>query len=192
MLTIFAGTSEIDCMENINSQFAYDTHQLMESSSVRLFFSGEFSSDLITVLLLMAKSNIGGRSVMNKVYNVMIECLENLTKHSLKSEGNKFPAMFVLGRDDAFYYLATGNKIENKNIHQLNKKLEKANSLDSEGLKAWYDEILTKGTELSEKGGAGLGIIHMALKSENKFEFYFKELDQENSFFTLKIRVKVE
>jgi hypothetical protein len=179
-------------MENINSQFAYDTHQLMESNSVRLFFSGEFSSDLITVLLLMAKSNIDGRSVMNKVYNVMIECLENLTKHSLKNKGKQLPAMFVLGRDHEFYYLATGNKIENKNVNPLKKKLEKANSLDHIGLKAWYEEILMNASELSDSSGSGLGIIDMALKSENKFEFYFKELDQENSFFTLKIKVKVE
>mgnify|MGYP006077818037 FL=1 len=66
-------------MKNINSQFAYETHQLMEGGDVRLSFSGEFSPDLITVLLLMAKSNIGDKSVMKKVYNVMIECLENIT-----------------------------------------------------------------------------------------------------------------
>ena len=73
-----------------SSQFAYDTHQLMESSTVRLFFSGEFSSDLITVLLLMAKSNIGGRSVMKKLY-IMIECLENLTKHAYKNKTSQHP-----------------------------------------------------------------------------------------------------
>ena len=178
-------------MENMNSQFAYDTHQLMERSSVRLFFSGEFSSDLITVLLLMAKSNIGGRSVMKKVYNIMIECLENLTKHSYKNEGDQSTAIFVLGKDDEFYYLATGNKIDNRNIIELRDKLEKANSLDKKGLADWYNEILKNDIELSDRGGAGLGIIDMALKSENKFDFHFKELDSRNSFFTLKIKVKV-
>ena len=83
-------------MKNINSQFAYETHQLMEGADVRLSFSGEFSPDLITVLLSMAKSNIGDKLVMKKVYNVMIECLENLTKHSLKIEGDQFPAIFFV------------------------------------------------------------------------------------------------
>ena len=68
-------------MSHLNSQFAYDTHQLMDSKSVSLSFSGEFSPDLISVLLLMAKNTIGGRSIMKKIYNIMIESLENLTKH---------------------------------------------------------------------------------------------------------------
>lgn len=177
-------------MDNINSQFAYETHQLMEGNSVRLSFSGEFSPDLITVLLLMARSNIGGKSVMKKVYNIMIECLENLTKHALKNEGDKFPAMFVLGKDDDFYYLATGNKILKEEIEVLSNKLEKANSLDREGLRNWYNEILMSEENLSNKGGAGLGIIDMALKSGEKFDFSFEDIDGKNSFFTLKIKVK--
>lgn len=176
--------------ERINSQFAYETHQLMEDNSVRLSYSGEFSPDLITVLLLMAKSNIGGRSIMKKVYNIMIESLENLTKHALKNEGDKYPATFVLGKDDDFYYLATGNKISNKEIDALKEKLIKANSLEKEGLREWYNEILTNERELNVRGGAGLGIIDMAIKSGNKFEFDFEKIDGENSFFTLKIKVE--
>ena len=98
-------------MNHSSSQFAYDTHQLMDVKSVRLSFSGEFSPDLISVLLLMAKNTIGGRPVMKKIYNIMIECLENITKHAFICESDTFPAIFVLGKDNDFYYLATGNKI---------------------------------------------------------------------------------
>lgn len=176
--------------ERINSQFAYETHQLMEEGSVRLSYSGEFSPDLITVLLLMAKSNIGGRSIMKKVYNIMIESLENLTKHALKDQGDRYPAMFLLGKDDDYYYLATGNKIENSEVKSLEEKLVKANSLDKEGLKNWYNNILTAEKAINHRGGAGLGIIDMAIKSGNKFEFEFEEIDNNNSFFTLKIKVE--
>jgi hypothetical protein len=179
-------------MKNINSQFAYETHQLMEGGDVRLSFSGEFSPDLITVLLLMAKSNIGDKSVMKKVYNVMIECLENITKHSLKIEGDQFPAMFLLGKDDDYYYLATGNKIASNRVKGLENKLIKINSLDKKGLMVWYNEILTSDTSFSSKGGAGLGIIDMALKSGNKFEYSFNQIDDSNSFFTLKVKVEQE
>lgn len=177
-------------MDNINSQFAFDTHQLMEDNDVRLSFSGDFTPDLITVLLLMARSNIGGRSVMKKVYNLMIESLENLTKHALKNEGDKFPAMFVLGKDDEYYYLATGNKISNHEIASLEEKLTKVNSLDKEGLRAWYNEVLMADTGLNERGGAGLGLIDMALKSGHSFIFDFQKIDDAHSFFTLKIKVK--
>ena len=177
-------------IERVNSQFAYETHQLMEDNSVRLSYSGDFSPDLITVLLLMAKSNIGGRSIMKKVYNIMIESLENITKHALKNEGDKYPATFVLGKDDTFYYLATGNKILNREIEALKFKLNKANSLEKKGLREWYNEILTNEKKFNLRNGAGLGIIDMAIKSGNKFEFYFEKIDDDNSFFTLKIKVK--
>ncbi len=176
-------------MKNINSQFAYETHQLMEGADVRLSFSGEFSPDLITVLLSMAKSNIGDKLVMKKVYNVMIECLENLTKHSLKIEGDQFPAIFLLGKDDEYYFLATGNKIASNEVNELETKLIKVNSLNKKELMLWYNEILTSETSSSFKGGAGLGIIDMALKSGNRFEYNFNKIDDYHSFFTLKVKV---
>ena len=178
------------CMNHSSSQFAYDTHQLMDVKSVRLSFSGEFSPDLISVLLLMAKNTIGGRPVMKKIYNIMIECLENVTKHAFISEGDTFPAIFVLGKDNDFYYLATGNKIVQEKIPYLQGRLEKVNGLDRVGLKNWFNNILTDDEELSQNGGAGLGIIDMALKSKHKFEYTFQEIDENHSFFTLKVKIE--
>ena len=176
-------------MNHTSSQFAYDTHQLMDVKSVRLSFSGEFSPDLISVLLLMAKNTIGGRPVMKKIYNIMIECLENITKHAFISEGDTFPAIFVLGKDNDFYYLATGNKIIQDEIPILQGRLEKVNGLDRVGLKNWYNDILTDDEGLSQNGGAGLGIIDMALKSKHKFEYSFHKIDVDHSFFTLKVKI---
>lgn len=177
-------------MENIGSQLAYDTHQIMEQNAVKLSFSGDFTPDLITVLLLMAKSNIGGRSVMKKVYNIMIECLENLTKHALKNQGDKFPAMFVLGKDEEFHFLATGNKIDNGEVAELESKINRANNSNKEELRSWYNEILMSEQGITHKGGAGLGIIDMALKSGYPFSYKFEPIDENHSFFTLKIKVK--
>jgi hypothetical protein len=161
----------------------------MEDNSVRLSFSGEFNPDLITMLLLMAKNNIGGRSVMKKIYNIMIECLENLTKHSLQSDDSQFPAIFLLGKNDDNYYLATGNRIELKAKDSLKKKLEKANSLEKAGLRKWYNEILMSDSGINERGGAGLGIIDMAMKSGHAFHFSFDDIDADFTFFTLKIQI---
>jgi len=161
----------------------------MEDNSVKLSFSGDFNPDLITMLLLLTKNNIGARSVMKKIFNVMIECLENLTKHSLQNTQTEFPAIFLFGKDDDNYYLATGNKIDYQTRDQLNQKLTKANSLDKAGLRAWYNEILMSDSGINERGGAGLGIIDMAMKSGNPFEFTFDKIDSEFCFFTLKIKI---
>ena len=100
--------------------------------------------------------------------------------------------MFVLGKDHEYYYVATGNEIENKHVVHLNDKLSRVNALDKNGLKEWYDGIIKNNSSALNKSDQGIGIIDMALKSENKFEFDFKKLNDENSFFTLKIKVKAE
>jgi hypothetical protein len=159
----------------------------MNDKSVNLTFSGDFSHDLVSVLLVLAKNTVGSRRVMKKIYKIMTESLENLTKHSLIYE-KQFPAIFILGKDEDFYYIATGNRVAQNKVLGLKKKLEKVNHLDNEGLKRWYSEILIN-NQAKKSIGSGLGIIDMALKSKNKLEFNFQEIDVNHSFFTLKVKV---
>ena len=50
-----------------------------------------------------------------------------------------------------------------KNVESLKDKITQVNSLDKDGLKSLYKDVI-KGGELSSKGGAGLGFIDMARK----------------------------
>ena len=72
-------------MNNFNSQFAYDTHELMKDKSVNLTFAGDFSHDLVSVLLVLAKNTVGSRRVMKKIYKIMINYINynkiNLVLH---------------------------------------------------------------------------------------------------------------
>ena len=60
-----------------------------------------------------------------------------LTKTKLQ-----FPAIFLLGKDDEYYFLATGNKIASNEVNELETKLIKVNSLNKKELMLWYNEIL--------------------------------------------------
>ena len=53
-------------------------------------------------------------------------------------------------------------------------------------LKAHYLETVGS-TELSEKGGAGLGIIEIARKSGGKIFNDFQKISETHSFFTLSV-----
>ena len=63
--------------------------------------------------------------------------------------------------------------------------------MDKESLKNLYKEALNKGS-LSEKGGAGLGLIEMARKSGNKLGFEFEEINDEYSYFYFQTKVGKE
>ena len=73
----------------------------------------------------------------------------------------------------------------------LTKNLEDLNSKDKEGLKEMYKDII-KNTQISEKGGAGLGFVDMARKSGEKLEFSFSSMDADYDFFCLKVNISRE
>ncbi len=177
-------------MGEVSTSFAYNLNKEMEEHCIRLSYTGEFNVDLISVLLAMSAGGGKMGAVQKKVYNIMIECLENLVNHASSSTDNPFPAIFILAQDDQYHYLCTGNKIHNDDIPVLKSKLDKANSKDKKELRNWYNEVMINGKIPSDTTGAGLGIIDMALRSGNALHFEFTPIDDSNSFFVLKIKIK--
>ena len=70
--------------------------------------------------------------------------------------------------------------IYNEKIGDLFKNIDHLNTLDKVGLKSVYLETLTNG-QISKKGGAGLGVIIMAMKSKNKIVYSSSPIDDKLS-----------
>ena len=130
-----------------------------------------------------------GITVKKKVYAAMVESLENIYKHQDAIEGNtNFMPKFSLQLDDQYIGLTASNSVVNNKTSLLKERLDKVNLLDKNGLKEYYKEIILSGN-VSQKGGAGLGIVNIAKVTENKLEYTFDEIDTQFSYFTLKIKV---
>ncbi len=181
-----------NCMLDLPKNFAYNINKTMEQHSIRLSFTGEFTNELISVLLGMAKGTVKMGTFQKKVYNIMIESLENLVRHASKSGEVPYPAIFLLAQDEEHHYVSTGNKIHNKDIDALKSKIDKANRLNRDELRGWYNEVLMNGKIPSDSEGAGLGIIDMAIKSGNPLVYEFVEMSENHSFFVLKIRISIQ
>ncbi len=169
----------------------------MERNNILLSFKGEITSDLLTSILGIMESKMENMQeepkIRKKVYNVLVECLQNLYHHldevSELLESDKIrSAIFTIGKVDNKYSIITGNYILNENIHGLRKRLDEVNSLNKEELKEYYKRVLNNG-EMSLKGGGGLGMIDIARKTGEKLEYNFLEIDNKVSFFTLNIKV---
>ena len=78
--------------------------------------------------------------------------------------------------------------IHNKKIDYLFKNIDYLNTLDKAGLKSVYLETLTNG-QISKKGGAGLGVIIMAMKSKNKIVYSSTPINDTLSMVSLDIKV---
>lgn len=175
-------------------KYVYKLHKSIQEQNLILMYEGEFTQEVTKSVLAMAERNMDSMgeepSVKRKVFNVVVECLQNIVKHGESSAeaGNFCSAVFMIGRQGNEYIIASGNPLSNKDVKKLKNKLDQVNKLDKGGLKQLYKNII-KNTTLSDKGGAGLGFIDMARKSGQKFEYEFSSIDHERSFFSLKITI---
>lgn len=178
-------------------EFIYDLHQRMVEHKVILIYEGDFTQETTKSILTMAERNLESSgeesTIKKKIFNVMVEALQNIVKHSDEArerDGEVSPhaAIFLIGHAHSKYSIMSGNRVKNENLPNLKKALERVNSLDKDGLKELYKEII-KNTTLSDKGGAGLGFVDMARKSGEKLEWAFVPVDHEYSFFCLKVNI---
>ncbi len=173
-------------------KYIYDLHKTMLKKNLILVYEGEFTQEITKSVLSMAERNMDSygeeSTIKRKVFNVMVECLQNICKHADNStdEGEgRNSAIFMIGKQETEYLIMSGNAIPTDKVPEMAERLETINSLDKEGLKTLYKEIIKNGS-LSEKGGAGLGFIDMARKSGQKLKFDFEPINDRFTFFSLK------
>ena len=171
----------------------------MDSNKIMLSFKGDITSELLTSILQIMESKLDNLQeepkVKKKVYNVLVECLQNLYHHmdqvAFTENDNEIvsrSAIFMIGKVENEYSIITGNYILTSNVENLRTKLEKINAMTKEELKEYYKAVLNNG-EMSMKGGGGLGMIDIARKTGEKLNFNFSPVDDKFSFFSLNIKI---
>lgn len=175
----------------------YGFYDKMEQNNIVLSFKGDITSDLLTSILQIMEVKMDNfqeePKIKKKVYNVLVECLQNLYHH-MDDAADEQPndkirsAILMIGRLESYYNIITGNYIKNENIPNLKQLLDNVNKLDKEELKEYYKQVLNNG-EMSAKGGGGLGMIDIARKTGGKLNYDFTPVDQKYSFFSLNINI---
>ncbi|MCQ2973624.1 MAG: SiaB family protein kinase [Bacteroidales bacterium] len=165
--------------------------ELMKSTGnedLQYIYRGEFTQNLSQHILSLAEKNIDKDRISGKikkrVFHIMVESIQNISRHQDESNKPEETAIFAIQKKKEWYYVTTGNIIENTKTAALCEKLDKINNLDQEELDQFYREVLSNG-QLSSKGGAGLGLIEMARKSGNKLTYDLTKLNDEISYFYL-------
>jgi len=174
---------------------AYEKFRRMMDNHIMLSFKGEITSDIITMVLQIMETRLDSvsekGSVKKRIFNVLVECMQNLYHHSeaeVLGDISTRRAMLELFYDNEFYYILTGNFIKNDEIPPLKDRIDRVNSLSKDDLRRYYREILDN-NQISDKGGADLGMIDMARKSGQKLDYNFSKVNDELSFFDLRVKV---
>jgi hypothetical protein len=177
----------------------YSYYKNMQLNNIIFVYQGEVTADLVSSILQMMENKLDGdgedRKTKKKVFNVMVECLQNVYHHldtleirNDTGEINDRTALLLIGKEENDYFVITGNHIVRDRIDELRSRLEKVNECDRKQLKALYQEILSN-EPMSEKGTAGLGMIDIARKSGQKLGYDFHPVNDKYSFFSLEAKV---
>ncbi|MDR1171910.1 MAG: SiaB family protein kinase [Bacteroidales bacterium] len=173
-------------------EFILDFYRYMREYEISLVYEGEITQPIIKAFLSLTETKMMQQeepgAVQRKVFHVMVECLQNVSKYSDSSiEQNYLYAgmgVFIVTRSAKEYCITTGNSMEKGKIDELKKTLEYINSLDKEALNELYKKQI-KESQLHEKGGAGLGFIDIKRKTGNNLSYEFMAIDDEFTFFIL-------
>ncbi|MBN2669641.1 MAG: SiaB family protein kinase [Bacteroidales bacterium] len=187
----------VDEKNFINNVFRF--YKLMKTNDVSLVYEGEITHDITKAFTSLTESAMDkedeSSSTQRKVFHVMVECLQNISKHAEEVDLGRVHkekrGVFLIHKNQNQYGVTTGNVIARDKVQELKNSLDLINSLDKDGLKKLHKEQIKNGT-LSDKQGAGLGFIDIAKKTGNPLEYYFLDIDDNASFFILTSRIERE
>jgi hypothetical protein len=160
----------------------------MIRNKINYGYRGVFTSQVSDGLIGFA-SGLFDQTEINKrlrkrVVYIMVECVQNITRHQEMPEKEKAgkDGIFLIQSIADLFNISQGNMIRNNKIAILSGKLDDINNMSQEELKELYTTKLGE-SDLSEKGGAGLGLIEIARKSGNKIHYKFSRFDDQYSWF---------
>jgi hypothetical protein len=172
-----------------------------KNENVILDYKGNIDSDVINRVLDAVEDKMMAineqSKLRKKVYNVLVESLQNLYHHA-----DKVPADFedqtadrygllVVKKVDDGYVIVTGDFVDSAKREKLEEKIIRINRSTKEEIKELYKFILNH-QKISEKGGGGLGLVDIARKTGHKLDYTFVDYNNEYSFFFLNILVNNE
>lgn len=177
-------------------KFAYEFHQTMQEGGLLLAYEGEITQQLTKAFSTLAEMNLEKEAeagtVRRKVFHIMVECLQNVAKHSDDPNSGLSirpgSGIVLVAKQEEQYVVTTGNVVANERIGFIQDLIEKINAMNKDEIKAYYKTTLRE-TALSDKAGAGLGFIDMVKKTGNKIYYVFLPINDVTSFFLYKVQV---
>ncbi len=170
----------------------------LQNGNLVTAFKGKVTTEVVNSILQEVENKLIAMDehpkVIKKVYNVLIEGLQNLFHHTeqypaeLEKELGDKTGIMVIQKNEDHILIVLGNFVEKDQRDYLIDKIEKINASTEDELKGMYMDVLNN-QELSAKGGGGLGLIDIAKRTKNKLEYNFFEYKNNWYFYSLNVKV---
>ncbi len=162
-------------------------------------FSGPFSQDLLVEIGAILRRKMELKDANNltiiRVFSMVVELAQNIIHYSAerfsgngisKSKEDLSLGIITVGYESDHYFVACGNMIYKDARKKLQDRLTNLQEMNKEELRKHYKKRRKAKPEEGSKG-AGLGFIEMAKKASEPIDFSISEIDEDHSFFSIRI-----
>lgn len=176
----------------MSSRLIKDFYRKIHLDDLTIAYSGSFSDTMTEKIIELSEAYLEANEHLGKMKRrtsfLVAECFQNVVRHSSKdlrnSESEPINESFFLRFYGSKCFIASENLIPTDQVQDLKGKLDLVNQYEKSKLRDFYRTMLEEG-KLSDKGGAGLGLIEMARKTGNKIMYSFDPKDDKFSLFYL-------
>jgi anti-sigma regulatory factor (Ser/Thr protein kinase) len=164
-------------------------YRKMERENLHLLYKGDFSQKSIVPLLAILQQSLGEGAVSDatarKAGHVLIECIQNVSKHGVAGGPEARQGMIAIGQKDGKLFLQCANIINSSERTFLTEKLQFLQILDKEELKAMHKTAIKASLRFENKQKSGLGLIEIARACSEPIAFKFDRWSDDQYLFAL-------
>lgn len=164
----------------------YEKLKKSDSEDVIVHFVGDlnvgYTNAISTKLEQLVEGKVPDKQARKRFYTVYTEAIQNIRLHGSRDENERVPGVVTVSVNTTQICATFLNIIEKSVGENLIKRYELINNKDRTDLKKMYLDQMMNG-EMSKKGGAGLGIITIVLRSQNPCEVELIPLTENNEIF---------
>lgn len=178
----------------MRTQEIHDFTTMLDREGILLCYRGYLSEKVLAGLAEALKTHMATESTKldraKRVFSVFVEQAQNVMRYSsdrvsLQGRDELRYGLVSFGIDHDKFFILAGNRIDAAQMPELKKRLEELQTLDKEQLQKLYREVLRQPAD-EDSASAGLGLIEIARRSSEPFEFDFEKVDDTHLFFCIK------
>ena len=126
--------------------------------------------------------------VTKRIYSISIELLYNIVYHGIEDKENLPNIKFEITSTPSHITLKSSNYIDYKETENLRKVIDDLNNKSFDELRKMKAHQIKNGG-ISEKGGAGLGLIDIRMKSQNPISVNLTMDNKKIDWLTFEVKV---
>lgn len=126
------------------------------------------------------------RSVKKRVYSLAVEMIQNIVHHGLTCSNDEDSSFAVFCRSETIHIISQ-NCVFTGDTKKISQSIDFLNAMSDAELRKYHVELLCD-NDFSTKGGAGLGLVTLARRSDGRIDYHFEDRSADINMLTLHLK----